>query len=260
MVYNSNMIDFIKEWQTLIGAAIGASMPVLFWFFVEWRRRKRERIEGLYYLERILVNSINSLIDTHSTVVDFLEGNIEKTIENIQENMRNHAHSVDFTFFPLFEARLIDENLLKIKTGSGYIDNKIADVFRFSKDFFWIMEDVRRQFENSTKIQYELALTNVNPTDVQGEQYIRNLKSFKEFVERDVLNKNIKNYIKVLMEARIAVIKLRKIGLLRWKIRFSKFWILIKKIKKSDRAFYDVIEEFFEDKVSEELKELDLKS
>ena len=261
LIAGSGMINFLDKWQTLVGAAIGASMPILFWFFVEWRRRKKERIENWYYLERILVHCINSLVDTRRTIRIFLDGNLEKTISNIQGNIEKSAYSSDRTFFPLFEANLVEESLLKIQTGSGYIDNKIGDVFRLSKDFTWSIEDIKRQFEDTINIQCKIAFSKLNPPDVQGRQYINSLKSFRACVERDILDKNIKIFIKVLMETRVALMELREIGLFRWKLKFSKFGSLVKEIfhfKKLTERRYEIVERTLKDKVDEELRKVDL--
>ena len=86
----STILEYIKvffeHWQTLVGAFLGASAPFLLWWFAEKYRKHIEQIQYLYYLQRMIVDQINLLIDARETVEKFLNQRIKTLITHIDEN------------------------------------------------------------------------------------------------------------------------------------------------------------------------------
>lgn len=253
------MNDFIYEWQGLIGSLLGAATPISLWFLTEWHRKRSERKKHLYNLEKFLVYSINNAIDAYNTINHFIEKRLSKLIEHVKENNNNGAYSVDNAYFPLFSVYPINENVLDVDTESGYIDNKIIQIMKLSKDFALSIDDLRRQFTDTMKINRSMAFNRLNPSHIHNETYIRNLEEFKTIVKQDMLEKNVKIYIKILVNARVGVNTLRDIGVNHWRFKFSpsfKYFKDQRELKKFKDSTFERIDQFLEEKINAQLEEI----
>ncbi len=253
------MDNFIYKWQEIIGAIIGASTPFVLWWFAEKYRQYREKKEYLYYLERLLVDQINTIIDVRNTIEAFINERLEKITTSIKSSTGSSAYSVDFAFFPMFSIRSLNDGIHIKTTASNYIDNKIGQAYKLSNDMPFIFDDLRRQFSQTTEMNKEISFNKLNSPDAQRDFHLTNLNEFKEIVKRDILNKNIPLYLKHLMEARVSLNELSRIGILRWRLRFDprfQFFLRGKDYQRAKDEVYDKIESFFEKKVQKSLTEL----
>lgn len=252
------MEKFLEKWQQLMGAVIGAITPFLLWWIVETYQQRKKYYDDLYVLEKELVNQINSTLDIKKSIIDFINKQLNILIGNIEENP-DFAFSVDCTYFPLFSVSSFGEQINHVNTKSGYIENKLAKVSQMSKDMPCIIKDLKRQFDDLINLNRELVLNKSNSPEVQKKIYLNNIIKYKEFLEHDVLGKNIPIYLKILIQTRTALLKLKKIGLIRWQMRFdgSFCFYFNKKVYNKDREKdYDVIEKYFEDEVAEILNKI----
>lgn len=247
----------LYKWQALIGALLGAAAPISLWFLKEWYQRRKNHKNNLYRLEKFLVYNINNVVDARDTIYNFIENKLGELIEHIKQNS-DKTYSIDVAFFPLFMAHPIDENIISLNSGSGYLDNKMLKIFKMSKDFASAVDDSRRQFEYTLETSRNIAFMKlVSPVD-QKNQYIENIEAFRTMVRRDLFDKNIKVYIQTLVSARIGINFLRDIGIFRWQFKFSPKYRYFKnkqEFKKFCEGTHKRIDKFFKEKVDTQVKE-----
>ena len=257
----SEFIDILKNWQNLAGAFLGAAAPISFWFYIERNRKQRKFKEDLYYLEKLLTYNINIVTQNHKTIKDFIEKRLVELINRIDQTTGERKYALHTAFLPLF-SHPTDENLFNINTNSGYLDNKLLQISAMTKDFSLAIDDLRNQFSSTVAVNFKLAVNKLNSPVAQNNEYKRNIEEFIKAVKRDLFEKNEKFYIEALVSARVAANKLRDIGLLRWRIKFSpyfKFFINRRKLEKFQSESFDRIDQFFKEKVDTQIKEIEEK-
>lgn len=251
--------QFIHEWQALIGALVGAATPISLWFLKEWYQKRKNHKDNLYRLEKLLVYNINNVVDARNTIYSFIENKLEELIEHIKQN-NDKAYSIGVAFFPLFTIHPIDENIISLNSGSGYLDNKMIKIFKMSRDFASSIDDSRRQFAYTIEVSRNIAFMKlVSPVD-QKNQYIQNIEAFREMMRRDLFDKNIKTYIQTLVSARVGINFLRDIGIFRWQFKFSPRYRYFKnrrELKKFCEETHKRIDKFFKKKVDTQVEKIE---
>jgi hypothetical protein len=243
------------KWQAFVGAIIGASAPFILWWFAETYRQRRARKEYLYYLEKLLVDQINMINDVKRTIEFFISKRLVELIDNIKANA-SEAYSLDQAFFPLFSVRALSNEIHSNTTGSVYIDNKVMESYKFSKDIPFMVDDLRQQFTQLLQTNREIGIRKLNPPSIQRQSYIENIEEFRKAVRRDMLEKNIPIYLKKLVETRVALNELSRIGLRTWRLRFDpkyRFYWRKRDFEEARNRSFDNIENFFKARVKYEL-------
>jgi len=251
------ILSIIYDWQQFLGAIIGASAPILFWFFIQWYERHTRRKEYLIYLEKFLVDRINNVIDVKKTIENFLDERLVELISNIK-SVPSDIYSTAIAFLPFFNTEPIGEILFNHDTKSSYLDNQLLKVVRMSKDFSEIVDDIRRQFQETISTDREMAMRKLNAPLFQNEEYVTHLNNFIESTKRD-LNKNIPIYFRVLVSARITADTIRKMGIIKWRFKFSADFIPFKNkesFKKYVKETPDRIDKFLEPQIETQLKKI----
>ncbi|MHA1657853.1 MAG: hypothetical protein ACTSUT_01860 [Promethearchaeota archaeon] len=254
------IINFIDNWQTLVGSAIGIILPIAFWYYKRYCDKKEKHKEILDYLEKYLVNATNSIYDTRFTIEKFLNNQFKGLKENVK--MRNDScYSTDYAFFPFIGMDFIDYKILSINTKSGYLDNKMALVLRNLKDLTASIDDSRRQFTHTVDMNNEMASKKLNAPSVQNSMYKKNLEEFEKMIREIILGKNIKTAIYTLTSSRIVLLELRKIGVKKWKRKFAgtsfRYFKGKKELNKFKKSVPDRIDEYFKEKIDKEIKKLE---
>ena len=250
------MKALIYHWQGLIGSLIGAATPFLLFWFSEKYRLYREKKERLYYFERVLVDRINNLHDTKRTIQTFLDVRLSQLISDIDLLHDDKTFAMNWAFFPLFSIEPIETDVFRLNTGSGYLDNKIGNVYRLSKDFALIVDDMRQQFRHTIDTNQTMILSKLPNPSHQKESYKENLKEFRKVAQRDLVETNIRIYMKVLIETRVSLTYLSENGYFAWRRKFDpryKFFMNKKRFVEATKKTYDLIELFFKEEVEKEL-------
>jgi len=171
IINSKNEFGFILfTWQTLVGSLLGAVSPLVIILLFEKYKHRQETREYIYYLHRIVVDQINSLIEIRTTIERFLASAIKAVIENVDKNP-DYAYSVDGISFPLFSVRSIPDDVNIKSSGSGYVDNKVARIYALSKDLPHIMDDTRLQLKDTLELNAKIVFDKINAPDVQKDQY-----------------------------------------------------------------------------------------
>ena len=253
------MIDILK-WQGLIGAFMGAVAPLLLWFFIKFLEKREKYKDDLYYLERTLVSAINNVIDTEETIKNFLDNKLIELLNNIEDRIKENIYSVDIAFLPLFYIFTINESFLNFKTGSGYLDNKIDQIIQMSNNFASNVNDLRKQFGDTIEMNKNMAFYRLNPSSAQNNMYKTNIENFKKTVEGELLEKNINSYLRLLVSARVVAKKISKIGIIRWRFRFSPNFRFFKNREEFEKfqqdEMFDRIDKFFSKEVDTQVDQI----
>lgn len=251
----------LREWQGFAGALIGAAIPISFWFFKEWWQAKRKKKQNLDVLERVLVYEINKVVNTRQTLKKFLDVQLTDLKKGIVHYQSQGKYSLGMTFIPLFSVDPIEENLLQIEVESGYLMNKINQIYAMSKDFSLMVDDLREQFKETIKTNKEIAMGKLNDPVPQDALFLNNVQDFEKMVIQDIFGKNIPIYLRNLVTARTVAATIRKIGMLRWKSLFAphlKFF----KSKKDLMNFYkentfERIELYLQKEIGKQIQEIE---
>lgn len=255
------MEEFLKTWQELLGSIIGAMTPIIFLLLVKFYESNTQKKENLLYLEKILVHQINNLIDIRRTIEEFLNTKLTKLISYIEESTKNNSYSNDYTFYPQFYTNSLQENILKINSGSGYLDNKFNQLIMMSKDFNLGIEDSKRQFDKTLEIQKDMTNNKCNSPIVQNNTYKNNIKEFQTIMFDNIINKNVEIYLKKLIEAKTVTEIIRTKGFVFWKLKFKynttfKYFKNKKNYRKYKEEVYNRIDSYIELKVKNELEKI----
>ena len=260
MIIINDLYNFLYNWQTLAGSAIGIILPIMFWYAKELYEAKKEHKKNLIYLEKYLVNSINSIYDTKLTIEEFL-GKQLKGLKKDIESRNPNSYSVDYTFFPLVGKDFIDYKILSINTNSGYLDNQIALVLRNLKDLNITISDLQRQFTSAINKNDIIAFNRFNSASEQKKSYIENLEEFERILKEIMLGKNIKTAIHTLVSSNIILLEFRKMGIQKWRRKFAgisfKYFKNKKELNKFKEGSPDRIDEYFKEKIDTEIKKLE---
>lgn len=257
----SSIKDHLFIWQTLIGSIIGAITPLFILWCAEIYKVRKEKKVYLYYLQRLIIDQINSLIDIRQTTIDFIDNKLDVLVKNIDENGKL-VYSVDGIFFPLFSARSLPDDVNHISSGSGYIDNKIAKIYALSKDLPQIIDDLRNQLKDTLDRNEKIVFGRLNVAEVQKSQYKANILEYKKVIVRDLLGINIPIYLRKLVETIVAVEEKTRKSTIRWKLTFDPFFKYYN--KKSDyikarENFMDNMDLYFKTQTDRQLREIEEK-
>ncbi|MDP2638614.1 MAG: hypothetical protein Q8P06_00365 [Candidatus Azambacteria bacterium] len=250
------------RWQTLVGSIIAFTAPFFVLIFAEKIRRQKERRDYLYFLYRVITDQINALTELRRVTSNFLEFKINRLLTDIKNNSKS-MYCLNTVFFPRFSARSLPDDVNKKSSGSGYIDNKILEIYSFSKDLPHIVEDIRYQLRYTIEINIKIAISKLNPPEVQNNDYMINIAGFKKGVEDEMLGKNVPLYLKKLAETHIAVKEKISMNFFVWKIKFDPRWKFFVKKRDFIKARKDIIDNmdaYFEPAVKKQLEEIELNS
>ena len=226
-------MSVIKEWQELIGSFLGASIPIVFWFFVRYVESRSDRKESLLYMQKNLVQNINMLIDTNDTLRKFVKTQLGDLKKNVKQRISEKQYSADRCYLPNFSASVVADEIVSRSSGSGYIDNKMLQIHTLTKEISVGINDIRNQFNDTVVLHMNMAFSKMNPAELHNREYLRNIEDFEAVLSRDIFNQNIPVAIKLFTDTLVAIEYLNEIGLYRWKYKFSGRSFKVFKTKKS---------------------------
>lgn len=242
------MLDLIYKWQDLLGAIIGAGVPISFWFFIEWYQRNQKRAEHLMLLQKMLVNAVNNVEDTKRTIEMFRDKKLNVLIKNIDLRTKQNSYSIDTIFFPLLHSETISERVLDVTIQSSYLQNKIVRLVPMSKDFAVTIDDARRQFDSVIDMHKQMLFQKMNPlVGVHNESYKQSMIGFRKFITDEFLNTNLRIYSNHLMISLMAVKLMTQWGFWRWRLIFSPhfcYFISRESLNHWHKNAYDCVEKY----------------
>lgn len=255
--YQSSITN--QPWfQFVIGSIVTFIAAYLYGYIKDKKDDKKATKRHLYYLQRLIVDQINLLIDTRCTIVKFIDERIAALLANVDRNP-GPAYSVDNFFFPLFSVRPLPDDVNMRTSGSGFIDNKIAKAYALSNDLPHMIEDIRLQLSVTLELNQKIALGKMNSAEVQKEQYKRNIQAFEKMIRDEILGINIPLYLEKLAELHVVLREKTTRRPIVWKIKFDPKWKFY-----SSRSLYmkargdimETMEKYFKSATSKQLEEI----
>lgn len=248
------IIVFLDKWQQLIGAALGAGVPISVGLISLIYRRHEEKKRNLALVEKSLVLSINSVLSAERTIKEFVDVSLPQTILNIDEKTESKNYSLDVSYFPTVYIHVLGEEIIKLNTGSGYIDERLLQLQMLSRELVTSIHDMRSQFYDAVAIYRTLGLNKSNPEAVHNEEYKNALIAFNSYAKEVLLEKNIKVFLGVLGKAHVALLEYMRIGHTRWHFRFSpslKYFRDYKALRKHKEEAHTRVNQYLFVKVQE---------
>ncbi|MBF05433.1 hypothetical protein CL644_01865 [bacterium] len=226
------IMQFMFNWQQLIGAFAGAFIPLfaslMVYFYISHKSKKRELAE----LDQYTALAVNNLAELRYEMEIFLK----RVSELISTLHTAEKYFFGSTNFPKHRTSYIQE-ILRKKTGSLFLANKITSTYSMLHDIETSVEDFQEHFDRTTQRNHEVVFLSVpkvrrvEGVDVresvtpeeQKEIYLTGLVGIKNMVEQAML-KNISTCIFSLLSIRIVLRRYYKNGLYwRWKYESVSF-------------------------------------
>jgi hypothetical protein len=199
---------------------VGALAAFLIWFIDKHHTKKNAYKENLNFVEKVIIDRINNAYEARVSVLVFLDDKIQKILRDI-DSSPPEQHFVSQAFFPLFSMRSIGPEIHKISTGSGYVDSKIDRAFSISDDLVRIVDDSRRQFESTLELNQTLVLGKYNTAAAEKASLRACLVEYEHVTRRDLAERNLLTYLRVLIQTQVAITELKRIGIRKWRKKFS---------------------------------------
>jgi len=243
---NAIPVGFIFKWQELIGAFLGVFLPLLIWFGSYFLKRtaekKEKRKEAIQLTEIYITQSINHSLLLIIQMEAFLF-RIEERITELAQIDDDLTYFSRITNFPPIADISFNDNLLKLRTGSSYLHNKIgsaehiigftnAAIRKFDTDFANLIS------RNESKV------LKYKPRQ-QRSEYIWDLKWYSGIVL--VVISDLKNNgLQLLAEAKVYNLKLMK-DYKHTKIYYEKGEMDSEKMKKIDQLIETEVSKILND-------------
>lgn len=181
-------MTFLYDWQTLVGSAIGLFVAVilpLFGFLLQgWWNSAAERKETL---RRIEVGSVVSLNETYNLLeqMRYAVRSISELASRVESVVNPSEFSFDSVNFPVTGSIYIDEDVLRFKTKSFYLHNKLLISSSLIKDLNRVIASLKQDFSSLLHTN-ELVVGKAKPSE-QRHMYAQNLRAFASSMDDYVL-------------------------------------------------------------------------
>jgi hypothetical protein len=256
-LFGSDYLSEAYKWQSLLGAIIGASVPILLGLIGLYVRARSARIEKLKRLDRTLVLAIKSVSETqalletfyHNTFVPYLSGFVN-----------DGKYQLDLIFIPAVAGASFQLDVKDVDSGSSYIDSNALLCLSLAKDFDESLADSRKQLSETYGLFRELAFSGqVTPQEQSG--HLRNsLEAFSKSFYNVLIKNNSQVLLDKLVETKV-VLDYFQAHRYIWRIRFSRSFRLYKTLAEYNEwstKMYDKIDKSFFKEFSRQKQKMQL--
>lgn len=232
------MKEFINNWQTLIGSALGPFLAVILSAIGFWiksaNESRRERKEFLRRIEISLARSLNDTFTAREQLKWFSQRvkNLATESKSITDDRIFFLNRINF---PTTREIYRDIDMPNFKIKSYYLHNKIMWIEAGIKEMNETVFNLRNDFEDlirQNEVLVAVMRNNPNPK-MQREAYERNLESFSTAID-EYVSKSIKQGIEIMTQVKIYNEKMRN--------RFG-YWFLWKQEGTRLKYFRDKAEQ-----------------
>jgi hypothetical protein len=226
----TEFITELKAWQDFIGAVVGAilaAITALGVFFVsEYSKNESERRAHMHLLHRSIGAALSNLSEIDVTLHAFADTKLPMMRQNIDNDTARNAPSIGHAFVPLMHVYVMSDDLLRVSSGSGYVDVQTIFLVGRSKDLKMITEDINRQFDRTVDMNTQIVMAKVNADPKPAnEGFKSNIAAFENNLRDGTFAQNIPIYARELILAQYAVHQLIEMGLPQWKRYFASLGI-----------------------------------
>lgn len=237
-------INFLKTWQTLIGAALGPFLAIILSAIGFWIKsiieNKKERKE---FLRRVEVGITRSLDDTYKTRKKLLYfvSRLRTLINEIRAVTDSHHFSLETVNYPTMREIYRDIEAPNFKVKSYYLHNKLlwadAGIKETNETVISLKNDFA-ELQRKNELHIILMRQNANPNPAQQrEEYSANLELFANAIDEFVA-KFMKQGIEIITQIKIYNDHLRKKHGYRflWKHEGTKYKYFRNKVEQKKFA------------------------
>lgn len=217
------MIEFLKEWQTLIWAIIWVSGSLIVWWVAKVLSDREKSYQNLLFLERVTVDNLNSILSAQQTIETFLHSKLDKFIDELRKTPTN-SFILWKVFFPLFEVSRLNDDTIKNTTWSWYIDNLVLRLYDLTNNLPVIISDFRSQFEWIWEMNMILYQDKRISADELKEIYLKHLESFRLVLSKEMLEINLPICLKSAVQLHESLIDYTRLWRFNWNLRHHPFW------------------------------------
>lgn len=209
-----NILQLIRDWQELIGAALGPFLAVVLsaiGFLLKSKLDKiSERKESLRRVEVGITSSLNDIYNTRERLKYFVS-TLRRLIAEIKAVTSPNHFSLERVNFPALLEVHHDPDLRNFKIRSYYLHNKLLFSDVAVKEINVILVSLKNDFAELLKHnEFLIALMQNHPNPpLQRAGYIENLEIFAAAVEDYAVNK-LSKPIKLLSQVKLYNDRLRK--------------------------------------------------
>ncbi|HOI59794.1 MAG TPA: hypothetical protein PKU93_00555 [Candidatus Pacearchaeota archaeon] len=201
------LIQFLKEWQTLIGVFCAAMLSIFIFIFKDIFNNIKKYKERLRQIEISTVQSLNDVYELRNQLEYFME-----RIKDLEEDIDSTPSKQFFLSeinFPIVREIYWNKNLSIFKVKSYYLHNKILWIGVGIKDINKIMKNLGNDFNEMKARSRELALLGKATPANQKETYKKGLISFREAINKFNLE-TLPFFIESLAQINFYNMKMRK--------------------------------------------------
>lgn len=203
-------LDKIEIWQSLIGAFMGALIPITFSLILLWLQNENKFRRLLEELDMWLLSAITEVYAARKDLELFVErmNGLVGAIDAATSSKFFFANSN----FPTIDLRY-DDKFIQTKTKSLYLANKLLACHVVLKDINSNIADFQYDFRRGLRENHEylVAASEMQMTPNQQKSLLRaHAVSMKEVVQGVLLNANLPTAIRNLVTAREYLLIYRK--------------------------------------------------
>ena len=220
------IIQFLKEWQTLIGVFCAAMLSVFIFLIKNFSKNRRNYKEYLRQIEISTTQSLNDIYVLRSQLEYFIG-----KVKELEEEINKITSPIEFFLgeinFPITREIYWGKNLSNFKVKSYYLHNKILWADAGIKDINKIIRNLENDFKEMKGKNRELVILGKIDQEKQRETYRKSLTSFREAIDK-FIPETLLPFIEIVVQIKFYNDKMRKINgcWFLWKMekdcRFSK--------------------------------------
>lgn len=195
------MEEFLNKWQSLIGAFLGALIPIVFSIALLLRQNNKKFLNNLAELDILLAISLTETYAARKELELFIE-RMDGLLKEIPTS--RPAYFIADTNFPTLKLDF-GNRFIETRTGSLYLTNKLLSCHIMLKDINNAVADLQYEFRRGLRENHEriLSASSMNLTiDSQKSLLSKHAESMKIAVQGILLDTNIPVVTKNLAIAR----------------------------------------------------------
>lgn len=258
---------FLREWQNLIGAALGPFLAVILSAIGYWCKSKIEAMhERKEAHRRIEIAVARSLNDNYilRTQLQWFAGRVKKLAAEARTIINPKEYFLSRINFPSMREIYRDQDMARFKVRSYYIHNKLLFLDAGIKETNETVAMLKNDFEEIIRqngLLVAVMRDHPNPP-AQRDAYAANLDAYTAEIE-NYISRGINQGIKIMVQVRVYNRKLReKHGYWVWR-KYEGTWMKYFRTKAEQKAFarhldsLDSIDAAIESEVQEEQRRAD---
>jgi len=230
----------IKEWQSLVGAFIGAFLPISFALYIRWRDGRKNYLQGLWKVEKFLAYSINQLYELRESMELFV-GRISNDIAKMEVNKGNQ-YVLDSTNFPVQKIEY-EVDLFNIRTKSIYLTNKLMMCHLMLKNINDSIDEIRDEYQMLKGRNFDMVFSGKISIENQNQLRIEQLLAVENILRDPLLEKNVPQMIKALMQTKIILLKYLKFYGFIYRVYYEGFFRMLARQEDGQRKIEDKLEQ-----------------